>query len=392
MTTNNPRPLRIAMVCDPIGDYIAGVLVSTWRFAHLLKSRGHHIIFIAAASHEHPKDAQERGFMMYRFPSVLLPKTEGAWRIALPNRKRLKSIFLKERIDVVHLLLPMPSAFVASHVARSMGIPVIAHSHAQPENAFIHIPFASWRAPLNAGFDVYMGRLYRHADRIVFPTQFAQTCLQKYIHHKPFSIISNGVDTEYFSPADAADFLAEHSIPKDAYTILYVGRLHPEKNVPTLLRAMPAVLKEKPNAHLLVVGGGHMQEQLEDMAKELGIAKSVSFFGKIPDTDLLRAYRACQVFVLPSVAELEGMVVLEAMSCGLPIVVANAPQSASRFFVQENGFLFEPFDDTTLAGHLIALSDPLLQKQMGEKSRTLSHMYDIHESIKQLEEVYYQVA
>lgn len=391
MTTQGFRPLRVAMICDPISDYTAGVFVSTWRFARLLKERGHTIIFIAASSPEHPETGEDRGFMMYRFPSVLLPKTEGAWRLAIPRRSQLKEIFERERIDVVHLIVPMPSAIIAAQAAHDMHIPVIAHSHAQPENAFMHLPIPFLRPPLNAAFDTYMGRIYRLADYIIFPSQFAQSCLQKHIASKPQTVISNGVDTRIFCPAKDDVFRDQQATARDAYVVLYVGRLHPEKNVTTLLRAQVEVVMRHPETVVWIVGGGHMDAELRVLAQELGIADSVRFLGKVSDEDLLRAYHAADVFVLPSLAELEGMVVLEAMACGLPVVIANAEQSASRFFVQQNGLLFDPLNHTELAEHLHTLHDVVRRTECGRVSRVLAERYDIQQSAQRIEEVYYHV-
>ncbi len=120
--------------------------------------------------------------------------------------------------------------------------------------------------------------------------------------------------------------------------------------------------------------------------------KEISFWGKIPDEDKVAAFNACDIFVLPSLAELEGMVVLEAMACGKPIVVANSPQSASVYFVDQNGFLFEPESHEDLAHQIIKiLADEEMRNKMAEASLQKSRQYDINQSIALLEETYYSV-
>lgn len=379
------------MICDPISDYVAGVFVSTWRFAELLKAKGHTVIFIAAASPEHPEDGVDSGFMMYRFRSVPLPKSEGAWRIILPRPKYLKDIFKKERIDIVHLLIPTPSSMIAGRVAREMHIPVVAHSHAQPENTFMHVPIKALRSPLNASFDRYMGLIYKSADYLIFPTEFARECLKKHLNGKKQAVITNGVHTDMFVPKRDMEFRAQHSTSESAYVVLYVGRLHPEKNVETLIKAFPKVVAKNANAVLWIVGAGHMEGEMKELAKEIDVADAVRFTGKVSDADLLRSYHAADVFVLPSLAELEGMVVLEAMSSGLPIIIADAEQSASRFFVQDNGSLFSPFDTDALAGAILKYADVTERERAGAKSRELALGFDIHQSVNKLQEVYYSL-
>ena len=103
------------------------------------------------------------------------------------------------------------------------------------------------------------------------------------------------------------------------------------------------------------------------------------------------AYNASDIFILPSLAELEGMVVLEAMACGKPIIISDAKMSASRFLVDGNGFLFETKNHEHLAEQVLKLiADADLRKKMGKVSFEKVKNYDIHKSVELLEEVYYK--
>ena len=133
-------------------------------------------------------------------------------------------------------------------------------------------------------------------------------------------------------------------------------------------------------------------ESLRALATTLGVSDHVTFLGKVSDEDLLSAFNACALFTLPSILELEGMVVLEAMACGKPILIANAEMSASKYFVRENGLLFEPGNAQDLAIQALKiLNDDALRTRMGENSLRDAQGYDIHESVRKLEEVYYSV-
>jgi len=110
----------------------------------------------------------------------------------------------------------------------------------------------------------------------------------------------------------------------------------------------------------------------------------------VSEQDKILAYNASDIFILPSLAELEGMVVLEAMACGKPIVVSDAEMSASRFFVENNGFLFKTYDHLDLADQVLKLiTDHDLRAKMGKISFEKSKQYDIHKSVDLLEAVYY---
>lgn len=131
--------LNIAMVCDPIGNNKSGVVVSTMRFGKLLKERGHNVIFIGAKSKEHRDHSEHHGIKTYRYRSLPVPKSDG-WYLAFPTIKELKNIFEQEKINVVHLILPMSGAIVAIRAAKSLNIKIVAHSHSQPENLFMDMP------------------------------------------------------------------------------------------------------------------------------------------------------------------------------------------------------------------------------------------------------------
>jgi glycosyltransferase involved in cell wall biosynthesis len=105
----------------------------------------------------------------------------------------------------------------------------------------------------------------------------------------------------------------------------------------------------------------------------------------------VHAYNASDIFVLPSLAELEGMVVLEAMACGKPMIISDAKMSASKFFVNGNGFLFETQNHEHLAEQVLKLiTDADLRKKMGKVSFEKAKHYDIHKSVEMLEKVYYK--
>ena len=100
------QKLNIAMVCDPIGNNKSGVVVSTLRFGKLLKERGHHVIFIGAKSKEHKENNYHEEIKTYRYRSLPVPRS-GGWNLAFPTVKELKRVFQEEKINVVHILLPM---------------------------------------------------------------------------------------------------------------------------------------------------------------------------------------------------------------------------------------------------------------------------------------------
>lgn len=385
------QKLRIAMVCDPIGATHAGVLVSTTRFARLLHDKGHHVVFVGARSKGNLSNDYHHGMRVYRFRSIPIPKS-GGWSLAFPTVREVKKIFRDEQINVVHIILPMSGAIVAVKAARALGIKIVAHSHSQPENLFMDMPKII-QPTLGNLWNKYLAWMYSKAESIIYPSKMAHTLLDHLTAKgKHSAVISNGINHEEFRAVDIGDFNRRYSMPEDAVKLVFVGRLFPEKSIDTLIMAVPHIVAVEPKVHIMIVGAGHLRPKLEELVKDLGVEKYVTFLGLVSEEDKLLAYNASDIFVLPSFAELEGMVVLEAMACGKPILIADSEMSASRYFVDGNGFLFNVADPEHLAEQALRLiNDVELRKRMGEMSLEKSKQYNIHRSVDLLEEVYYGV-
>lgn len=381
--------MNIAMICDPINQQLGGSFISTLRFGELLSKKGHKIIFIAA---KYPKmnDIDFHGdIKIYRFSSLVLPKSEKKFYISFPSSKSLQKVFSDEKIEVVHIMLPTPSAIIAIKAARKLNLKVIAHSHTQPENIFLHLPRFLQTKTMHNYFYKYLLWIYKKADITICPTKFAEDSLKKYDPNIKTKVISNGIDISKFKKLEKFGFFKKHNLKVYEKHLLFVGRIHPEKSIDTIIKSLPTVLKEFKNTKLLIVGAGYLRNDLEKLTKELNLVNNVIFLGKIPDEDLVLAYNSADIFILPSLAELEGMVVLEAMACAKPILIADSINSASTHFVTNNGFLFESKNSDDLAKKIITLLlNDKLREEMAKNSHEQSKNFDIEKSIELLEEVY----
>jgi glycosyltransferase involved in cell wall biosynthesis len=392
-TPRDPRrPLRVAIVCDGIGEVVAGSFISATRFAERLSARGHRVVLVSSGRPFGGRTADYRGMRLHRFRGVLIPWSDGQLYLGIPSARRIRTILEDEGIDIVHVMIPMPLGLVAARTAKSMGLPVVMHSHTQPENIFMSAPRLPGAAALTRRFRAYLNWIYGQADVMVYPSAFSRRQFPE-LSASPNVVISNGVDTERFRPAPADQFMRRFGLSKSKLNLLYLGRLHKEKNVETLVRGMAMIHKRHPGTHLFIVGLGYDKPVLAQLAAREGITSEITFCGFVPDAELPAAYSACDLFVLPSLAELEGMAVLEAMACGKALLIANSRDSAATDFVQDNGLLFEARNPENLAaqaGRL--LCDPDGLRAMGVRSLQASRRFDIRESVAALESLYYSLA
>jgi glycosyltransferase involved in cell wall biosynthesis len=383
--------LKIAIVSDGLGDAIAGSFISTVRFADLLHARGHDVVLISSRPPRRSEAGRFHGMAMHRFLGPLVPWSDGQLYLGLPSPGRLRLILEAERVDVVHVMVPLPLGLLAVRVAKTLRLPVVIHSHTQPENIFLNSPRLPGYEALYRRFRAYLNWLYRQADMMIYPSAFAYRQFPE-LAGGPHVIISNGVDRDRFRATPARVFKMKFQIPAERPHLLYVGRLHKEKDVATLVRALPLIRGQVPGCHLSLIGLGYEHTELGELAQALGVASNVTFCGFVRDDELPAAYSSADLFVMPSVAELEGMAVLEAMACGRPLLVSNAPGSAAGDFVQGNGLLFNARDPQHLAEQACRLlGAPASLRAMGQVSLALSASFDIHASVHALESVYYTV-
>jgi D-inositol-3-phosphate glycosyltransferase len=241
-----------------------------------------------------------------------------------------------------------------------------------------------------------------HADRIIAATQAEQAQLQWLYKAEPKKVvvIPPGVDTGHFYPIPADEAREFIGIPKDDRLVLFVGRIEPLKGVDTLIRAMACMrLSEMEKPAYLAIIGGDPNASPEDMSAEmtrlqalcieLSMDRMVVFLGKRGQDTLPYYYSAAEVLVMPSHYESFGMVALEAMSCGTPVIASQVGGLA--FLVQDGvtGFHVPNGDSDALCAKLtMLLADAILRAQMGANAAKYAHGYDWEKIAAQLMKVY----
>jgi glycosyltransferase involved in cell wall biosynthesis len=217
----------------------------------------------------------------------------------------------------------------------------------------------------------------RAADRVIAVSgHVAQQAVELGVKGERVEVIRSGVDVDRFRPRDRASARRNLRLDENLPMVLFVGNLEPRKQVDVLLRAMVCVRQRIPDARLLIVGSGesagiHDQTSiLLGLSHQLGLTDSVRFVGRVDDTALVDYYAAADVFALPSSSEAQGIVALEAMACGLPVVGAAVGGLLGTILDGETGFLVPSGDVASLAERLVdVLGDRCRGDAMGAAAR-----------------------
>ncbi|MBU1033821.1 glycosyltransferase family 4 protein [Patescibacteria group bacterium] len=204
--------------------------------------------------------------------------------------------------------------------------------------------------------------LWNEAEKVIVNSQGLMGLAKRTNDELDYEIIGNGVNTEFFDSVTEKEKYKKFTVTAGA-TIMGA-----KKGLNFLIEAFAKFAKDKKDVELLLIGDGDLKESLEEKAQELKLDKKVSFVGKKDKSWLKEHLPKCHVFCLPSLNEGMSNAVLEAMACGLPIIVT--PVGGSKELLGENGFLVAQADSEAIAERLNLLyKDKDLRVAMGKESR-----------------------
>jgi 1,2-diacylglycerol 3-alpha-glucosyltransferase len=268
-------------------------------------------------------------------------------------------------------------------VARRLGTPVVAASHVQPENLLRNIGLRG-QALADWTWGLFLKTVYRKADAVVCPTEFAAEELTRRGLPVPPDVVSNGIAPR-FSPGPAERPLRHQG----AFLVLAVGRLAREKRLDVVIEGVRRA-RHAGRIQLVVTGRGPEEARVRRLVAGLPRPAEVCF---VDDDELLRLLRTADLLVHASEVELEGMAVLEALGCGTPALVADAPGSAARHLALADDLRFRPGDPDHLASRLDALIEaPERLAAARQQALAAAARLGLEEQVRRLEAVYLRVA
>jgi 1,4-alpha-glucan branching enzyme len=210
--------------------------------------------------------------------------------------------------------------------------------------------------------------------------------------HDKVDILPNGVDPELLQARDHSPASKQGYALEDERIVLFLGRLVREKGVQTLLEAAPSILAEHPDVKFVIVGQGYARADLEQRAMQLGISHKVLFTGFVSDEDRNRLLTIADVAVFPSLYEPFGIVALEAMAAGTPVVVSDVGGLADVVEHGRNGLKMYPGDAHSLAVQVNSLLQaPEWATKLADTALTEIGRYDWNRIAEQTSAIYQQV-
>lgn len=378
--------MHIAFFTNYYHPVVNGVVRSVASFRENLMKQGHNV-FIFAQSDPNYKDKEP---FIFRYPSLSLPL--GEITTALPVSPFVDQLLPMLKLDVIHTHHPILLGQTAARKAAELDLPLVFTFHTQYWEYTHYIPF-----PQEAVQDFLKNAVHRwlvefmqKCQHIIIPSESMREILVRdYGLHERYSVIPTGTDLEPFLNADGKALRAEKGWQNET-VLISVGRLAPEKNWDTLIRAFAKACERHPDIRLVLIGDGAAKQSLETLSSELGIADRVTFTGAVPFEDIPRYLKAADLFAFASVTETQGLVTIEAMAAGLPVVAVEGPGTSDIVEHGKQGFLVKNDPDALAKGINKLLSDSQRIQRFSKNALKKAKTFDVNELGKQMFSVYEQ--
>lgn len=370
-------PLKILLTPARFYPYAGGVENYAYYLSRELVKSGHQVKIICA---KEPKDSKVTN------NGIKLERLDYIGKIANTNiTPTLPYHILKEDFDILHTHLPTPwSADWSALVSLGKMKPLVLSYH----NDIVGDGIASYIAK---GYNLTALKFVLKTASKIIISHYNYFKFSPHLkdYQEKIEIIPNGVDIGRFSPGKTE---AEDTI----FFLSLLDEFHKYKGLDYLLESMKLVKKEIPRVKLKVGGGGRLLQYYKERAAYLGLEKNVDFAGYIPIERVPEHYRNCNLFVLPSISASQegfGIVSLEAMACGKPIVTTDIVGTAEDIKKYNSGIVIKPMDTKGLANAIIRiLQDKKEAEKMGERGRKLVEEKYTWENIsKDIEDIYLDV-
>ncbi|HID64047.1 MAG TPA: glycosyltransferase family 1 protein [Anaerolineae bacterium] len=358
--------MKIALVSPYDYPYPGGVTKHISALYDCFRHLGHEVRIIAACSNE-GGDVPDHVIKVSGFIAPV-PFSGSVARISLAPSiyRRVKRLLRQEQFDVIHVHEPMTPA---------LPLVVLRHCKVVPR-AVIVGTFHAYRES-SAGYNygrAILQRFFKRLDGRIAVSEASRDYIAQYFPGD-YVIIPNGIDVTRFSDPSLAPI---ERFGDGKLNILFVGRLEKRKGFRHLLAAFAQVKKAVPDVRLIVAGAYEKadREPFVLYARRHRL-RDVRFIGFVPEEDLPRYYRTCDVFCAPSIGfESFGLVLLEAMAAGRPIVASDITGYRNVMRHGEEGLLVPPGNERALATALVSLlRDPALRQRMGEKGQARASAY-----------------
>jgi 1,2-diacylglycerol 3-alpha-glucosyltransferase len=374
--------MRLAYFTDTYHPQVNGLVTSIDSNREELSKLGHEVLVFGPNM---PGQQPAKG--VYRLGGIIYyPQPE--YTFVLPYGKGFSlRHFETFKADLIHCHGVWGAWIAALLTARRKKLPIVLTYHTFFE-LYLHY------FPLPKGILFWLNEVFTRSicnacDLVIAPTQIIKKALIRYGATGRIEVLPTGLTTDVFKRSGAKK--SKYGVPAKALMLSSVGRLGAEKNFEVLFRAVAKAKPRLGNFRLVVAGDGPEREPYKKLVAELGLKDQVVFLGYVSRGEVLDLVEASDLFVFASVTETQGMVILEAMGRGTPVVAANALGPSEMLASGKGGWLAKPDDADDFAAKILLALRPGALKKKSKEALAFAKTYAADKINKKLASLYREV-
>lgn len=325
--------MKIAMMTNNYKPFIAGVPISIERLTESLREQGHQVVVFAPSY-----DDQQEEENVIRYSSLLRGIAGGA---SVPNSldPEIERKFRDGNFDVIHVHHPMLIGHTARYLSRKYDVPLVFTYHTRYEQYLHYIGLSGLKGLMPA----YIRNCTRYCDMMIAPTPLIKDYLEQVQQEVPVRVLPTGVPADSFLPDEQqVQQLRRKLAGGRSHLFCTIARLAKEKNLEFLFDCLKRYKEiNGSDFRLALIGDGPERARLEQYATELGLQEEIIFVGKVPNTEIKNYCSASELFLFTSQSETQGIVLLEAMAAGTPVLALRATGTEDVVSNGINGYMTE---------------------------------------------------
>ncbi|HSA83825.1 MAG TPA: glycosyltransferase family 4 protein, partial [Patescibacteria group bacterium] len=380
--------MKIGFFTDSYLPRIDGVVVSLETCARALRARGHEV-YIVAPSHPHHK---EKDPFVYRLASIKFPSPSGTpearWVLQIPEKKLLDVVRID--FDIIHGHSTFSGiTLLGIEIAKLKNIPHIWTYHTF-WNRYTHYIF-NGKIVTPKMVEVVSKFLGNMSDYLIAPTDGVKKELISYGVKQPIEVLPNGIDVSTYQQGKKGFLRKALHITRNKKILLSVGRLGKEKSMDFLIKSFKHIVEQEKNTVFVLVGDGPDKNKLKRLVTRLELESSVFFMGTVNHSDMPHVYADADLFLFASQTETQGLVLLEALASGVPVVAVSDKAFDAVIFSGENGFLVVKDPKIFAEKAILLLRDKKLYQRFFQSGQEQVKKFSVENTVKQVEKLYGQV-
>lgn len=383
------KPLRVAMFTNNYLPFIGGVPISIERLRLGLRDLGCKVLLIAPRY----RDQSEVEPDTLRLPSLLAFGKPGDFRLANIFLPRVRRQLQGYQPDIIHVHHPVWVGSLGLYLGKRLKVPVVYTYHTRLEHYahFVPLPGRLFR---NFISHALIKRFANKCDGIIVPTYSAEEYLRMIGVKTPTFVQPTGIEYQRFlqTPPERVRTLRQQLKIGDELVLLSVSRLSNEKNLDFMLDAV-AALKRSSNQpfRLLIIGDGHQRGRLQQRIHDLELLGWVTLLGSVAPAEMPLYYGLGDLFVFTSKSETQGMVLLEAMAAGLPVVAVRSSGTDDVIREGFNGYKTAGNQSAWMARISELMGDETLRRRLGVNARDFAREYSVERFAREVKHIYAEV-